>query len=355
VEMKTWNPENIKLLLSVDIGGTNCRLALSNQMSPYKLLEIAKFQSSSTTHLIENFEALEKEIFDLIGVYPVSAAIDVAGPIAHDKKSVTVTNYPLDQPRVLKVSGLPKYLFPVNRTILVNDLAATCYGIEALSNMASLDKYFNVVLGSGKVTLDPTRHYVVAAVGTGLGTGLLVSVHGERFVLPCEYGHVKIPPLGSAQAGAVVERKLLEFIGNKLYKGEHSPEYEDIVSGRGLAMCYEFVSNGKTATPKEVAERAVNGDADCVQALKWHYEYLFRDCREIAIGTLAAGVFLCGDNQVHNIKFIEAHKDAWKKEFEETHKRDWLKDVIVYGQSELMNANLLGCAHVAAQAYLRWS
>jgi hypothetical protein len=43
------------------------------------------------------------------------------------------------------------------------------------------------------------------------------SVHGERFVLPCEYGHVKIPPVGVAQKHFEEEQKLLKFIGEKLY------------------------------------------------------------------------------------------------------------------------------------------
>jgi hypothetical protein len=37
----------------------------------YKLLEIAKFQASSTKQLIDNFQILEKELFDIIGVHPV--------------------------------------------------------------------------------------------------------------------------------------------------------------------------------------------------------------------------------------------------------------------------------------------
>ena len=113
------------------------------------------------------------------------------------------------------------------------------------------------------------------------------------------------------------ERALLADLSKQLYNDEHAPEFEDIVSGRGLEFCHRhLVANGAPGAKDDdaaaVASNALNGDATAQQALLWHYEYLMRNCQQLAIATQCGGVVLCGDNQVslnssysmHTIQFL---------------------------------------------------
>jgi glucokinase len=173
--------------------------------------------------------------------------------------------------------------------------------------------------------------------------------------VPCEYGHTKVPPRGSAQRDAALETQLLDWLSAQLYSGgQHAIEYEDIVSGRGIVWCYRFLLHvgspgDANRTAADIAKAAAAGDATCQRALQWHYEYLLRCCGQIAVGTQAKGVLLCGDNQFNNGAFIASHIAPLREAFADTAKRDWLDDVAVLSQKQELNANLLGCARVAAQ------
>lgn len=273
-----------------------------------------------------------------------------------------MTNYPTANERTLRKSALPAALFPPGRTVFLNDLEASCHGLLALSSQGQLSTYFSSLIvpadlaadANPAAALDASKHYVVAAAGTGLGVGLLISHRGQHIVVPCEYGHSKVPPRGSAQPDAALETKLLEWLSGELYAGKHAIEYEDIVSGRGIVWCYRFLLHAGWAgdasrTAADIAKAAATDDATCKRALQWHYEYLLRCCGQIAIGTQAKGVLLCGDNQFNNGAFIASHIAPLRLAFADTAKHDWLDDVTVLGQKQSLNANLLGCARVAAQ------
>jgi len=318
---------------------------------------VAVFQVDDVRHMIVCFEQIAQHLAaSNRGVAPVAAAIDVAGPVAADRQSVQLTNYPATHERTLRLDALPVALFPRGRTVILNDLEATCHGLLALSSQGQLGSYFSRLLGgaaSASVSLDVRKHYVVAAAGTGLGVGLLIASRGQHIVLPCEFGHVKVNPRAAAQPDAALEAKLLAHLSRKVYHDQHAIEVEDIVSGRGVVWVYEFLlaegfAGAASRSAAEIARDAPT-DATCGLALALHYRYLLRACGQICIGVQAKGVLLCGDNQAHNMPFIQTHVDTLRDAFLDTAKADWLADAVVFSQSQTLNANLLGCARVAAQ------
>jgi glucokinase len=80
-------------------------------------------------------------------------------------------------------------------------------------------------------------------MGTGLGGALLLYSRNSKIheVLPCEFGHTIMPPLGSTHPDAARERRMVEFISKKLYNNASALEVEDICSGRGIGYAYEWV------------------------------------------------------------------------------------------------------------------
>ena len=102
---------------------------------------------------------------------------------------------------------------------------------------------------------------------------------------------------------AELEQGLFDYLSKRLYESKHTIEYEDIVSGRGLVYCYEYLlSTGakgeKDLDAGQVAKAALKDDETAKKALAWHYEYLMRNTRSLCVSTQAKGVLLCGDNQV---------------------------------------------------------
>jgi glucokinase len=349
----------LKYLIAVDVGGTNCRVSVSLAHEALCQLKVAKFQVDDVALMLDAFVRIAARLGAVNnGIAPVAAAIDVAGPVAPDRQSVQLTNYPAAHERTLKLADLPAALFPRGRTTILNDLEASCHGLLALNSLAQLGTYFSHLIGPAPavpatVSLDVRKHYVVAAAGTGLGVGLLIASRGQHIVLPCEFGHVLVYPRASAQADAALETKLQAYLSEKVYQSQHAIEVEDIVSGRGVVWCYQFLlaeghAGADNRTAADVA-RDATADATCKLALQLHYRYLLRCCSQICVGVQAKGVLLCGDNQASNMPFIRQHVDTLRDAFLDTAKRDWLADAVVYTQSQSLNANLLGCARVAAQ------
>jgi glucokinase len=59
-----------------------------------------------------------------------------------------------------------------------------------------------------------------------------------------------------------------------------------------------------------VAIVAAAGNAQAQRALEIHYRILMRTSQNIAVGMNVKGVFLCGDNQVSNDKFVKSIKQV---------------------------------------------
>lgn len=93
------------------------------------------------------------------------------------------------------------------------------------------------------------NHYLVMAMGTGLGTGLLFSStykfykfdNAPKFeVIPLEAGHCSITYPAQGHANFEKENKRLATLSKSVYNAASVPEFEDICSGRGLRACYLY-------------------------------------------------------------------------------------------------------------------
>lgn len=344
--------QNRKYVIGVDVGGTNTRVAICGLDGQYII--VSKFLSSSLKQLLAGLEALSDPLISVMGIAPYAACLDIAGPIADHGKEVEITNYTGSSPeRTIRTTDLPQLLFPAGRTVFINDLESCCYGILGLDEQKKLAEFFAPLWGSesGDFQL-PNVHHAVLAAGTGLGAGLLLKLGKRNFqVYPLEYGHALIPPLGANHANRESDQHLLDYLSQRLYSGAFPAEYEDIVSGRGLTYVYDFLVKDTGATgglsPAEIASEAAAGNTQAEQALEIHYRILMRTSQNIAVGMNVKGVFLCGDNQVSNDKFVKSIKQKLHDEFLNHPKRHWIEKVPVYTQTTSFNINLYGTLYVA--------
>ncbi|KAL6064298.1 putative Group A glucokinaselike [Balamuthia mandrillaris] len=367
--LKQWvaaeSSAGLKYYVGVDIGGTNTRLALARAEDHDTFLQVLKVKADDTRKLIAFFDSVSDSIRDLLGVEASGACLAGAGRISPDGEVLDVTNFHGDAThRRLKRSELPSFLFPPTKTHFINDLEGTCYGVSSMNASGALDQCFKPLWGpasSDKVTLQPD-HYLVLAVGTGLGIATLLSlrrspVRGGFQVMPMEFGHVAISPVGPANAAYAEETRLLEYISEKLYNKEHAIEYEDIVSGRGLAITYKWVLDEANVQDEslrsldagKIAKNATNSEA-CPyahKAMMLHFKFLMRIAKNLCIGLQVRGMLLAGDNQVNNNLFLEQNLESLRAEFFDHPKKAWIEDIDLFTQTKPVNLNLHGALYVA--------
>lgn len=344
-----------KYVLGVDVGGTNTRVALGGLDGQHVI--VAKFLSSSLKQLLDGLEQLVVPLMELFGFSPYASCLDIAGPVEEQGTKVEITNYiGTYEERTIRTTDLPPALFPAGRTVIINDLESCCYGLLGLDEQKKLADYFTPLWTTGTasdvVHLAPVHHIVLAA-GTGLGAGLLLKFANKPFsVFPSEYGHSLIPPMGLNHPGREQDQKLLNYLSEKLYGGNYSPEYEDICSGRGLVYVHDFLVKDLSNAPHglsaaEIVVAASSGNVNALKALEIHYRILLRVAQNMTTGLNAKGVFLTGDNQVANHPFVQSFANVLREEFLNHPKRHWIQNVPVYTQTASININIYGTLYVA--------
>lgn len=267
------------MILAGDVGGTKILLEVGemrrNRWEPafsrrYSADEVVQFEDVMK-HFLTDWER-EKPTGGRI----TAGALGVAGPRVGNTIKMTNRPWAVDGDLLARRCGIP-------RMLVVNDLAASAAGVECLGP----EDLATVQPGEP----DPAEPRVVLGVGTGLGVAYLVP-HGDRTkVVPGESGHVGFAPETPEQAE--LWRALFTALGRV--------EVEDVVSGRGLANVYEFMSKRSVgahapADPAWVSENALaGGDAACAAAMGLFAECLGNVAGNHALSVMArGGVFLAG-------------------------------------------------------------
>jgi len=124
------------------------------------------------------------------------------------------------------------YLRSVRVCRIINDFVAQGYGC------LTLQEHEIVELTPGALNkVDPTGPKACVGAGTGLGECFLTpDEHGAYSCFPSEGGHVEWAPRSD------LEVKMLNFLKEK-FASKHRVSVERVVSGTGLANCYEFLAH----------------------------------------------------------------------------------------------------------------
>ncbi len=269
------------MILAGDIGGTNARLAyFQPQNGHLQLISERVFPSGEYSELGE----IVSKFLESSATRPEVACFGIAGPVHNGRVETSNLPWIIEQSRLAKQIRLPA-------TLLINDLEASAWGIEALSaqDLVSLNQ---VVPSNG--------NQAVIAPGTGLGEAGLYWNGSQHQVFACEGGHVDFAPQGDLQI------ELLRFLSSRY--GHVS--YERILSGPGLVNVYEFLRGQSSGDePAGFAAQLSQGDKAAVisgaalngtnpraqQALDLWISVYGAEAGNLALKTMATGgIFLAG-------------------------------------------------------------
>lgn len=269
-------------VLAGDIGGTKTVLGF------FRFADARPVPMAVETYASKDAACLEDHVDRFLRAYPhrpASACFGIAGPVI--RGAARITNLPW----VISEAGLKERL-RLAGVNLINDLAATAYGVTVLG-----PSEFEL-LNPGRPEQDGTVG--VIAPGTGLGTALMAYRQGKPVPLASEGGHVDF---------AARNPKELALLADFLTKKPHV-SLERLASGPGLFSIYTWLKeNCQRAEPTWLSERIQRGDPPrvvseaaicegeplCSEALDMFVSILGAAAGNLAlVGLTTGGIFLGG-------------------------------------------------------------
>lgn len=209
------------MYIAGDIGGTKTHLVMYRKRDGTdEILREQVFNSqeyASFSHILQQFLLGISEIIQLV-------CLGVAGPIKNNSCKTTNLPWYIDAKELTS-------RFSFAQVILLNDLEASVFGVQLLS-----DKDF-VVINPGKVVAKGLQ--AIISVGTGLGEVGMITLDDMVLSIPSEGGHVDFSPRNE------LEISLLSYM---LKKFDHV-SYERVLSGLGLLNLFQFFIDVKGEIP----------------------------------------------------------------------------------------------------------
>ena len=235
-------------LLTGDIGGTNSRMRLYSAKGGDPLVEKdirnldhvknkvdGVFERSIIGPFLKHCWDTNKSLVPLDDEVEIVACLAIAGPVRDNQAWMSnLHEIVIDGTAIASHTHAPKgdpYLSKIKVCKIINDFVAQGYGCLTLKpnevqelNPGSHDK------------IDPMGPKVCVGAGTGLGECFLTpDAEGMYTCFPSEGGHVEWAPRDE------LEIKLWTYLKEK-FKYKNRVSVERVVSGRGLANCYEFLA-----------------------------------------------------------------------------------------------------------------
>lgn len=264
------------LALIGDVGGTNCRLALTPATSSERptICDVRTYPAADYA----TFQDAVAAFLDETGAQISAAVIAVAGPVSNG--AVAMTNHPW---RITE-RGLSERLGGA-RSRLINDFEALAHALPALGAGDLL------ALGD---TAAPPEPYTMAVMGagTGFGTAALVQGRGAHVVLVGEGGHSAFAPSDGLEAE--IWKRLAARFKDGYVQVEH------LLSGPGLvnihrALCEIEGKAARFAKPDAITDALETGDAAACAVADRFVQVFGAVAGDIALAQGArGGVFLAG-------------------------------------------------------------
>ncbi len=247
-----------------DLGGTNCRCALTDGETIGAVEEYINRSFDSLESLLVAYRDSTGESLD-------GFALAVAAPILGD--TITMSNIDWS----FSGTGLSDAL-GLDDIVMLNDFEALAHALPSLGR----DDVREV--GGG----NPEQGGALAVLGpgTGLGVaGLLPDDSGVWHAIGGEGGNVTLAAHNSQEA--------LLIDGVRQRHGHCSAE--DLVSGRGLSMLYELMYGEAGLSPEKIGQRIDVGNEEALATLEQMFLFMGTVAGNVAL-TLGAtgGVFIGG-------------------------------------------------------------
>ena len=290
-------------ILGMDVGGTNTSIGIFDK----KLNQLLSFKYS-TKH-VHPYKSLSQAAAEAKkkGMTVTAAGIAVAGPVKDGKAHLTNAGISLSLEKFKKN-------LKIKNAVMLNDFEAVAYGLNAIGK--------NDILALTKNKPLEKSVKVVLGAGTGLGKAVLYFNEKKGFHVPlrAEEGHTAIA------VATKEEFSLMEFI-KKRKKAD--VVWEDILSGRGIANVYDFLSQKKrikSSISSEIASypdkasiiaKYRKTDTACKEAFAVFARIYARFIRNSMLAALPyGGVYIAGGIAMKNPDILtskEFKKELYKK------------------------------------------
>jgi len=290
--MNSQNTQRIKLV--ADIGGTNIRLAITDNNNINNIITYQCANFPSLNEVIQHYLA-EKQ---LTGA-SIDACLAIACPVDTDLISMTNLPWTFSQKSL-------KQELKLNSLTLINDYTAIAMAIPLLNDKQK------VKIGRGDVV--EKQPISVCGPGTGLGVANLVNIDNRWYCLGGEGGHVDFAPVDD------IDIKIIQHL--KTIKNRVS--YEQLLSGYGLEQIYQallVINNSPDdysdkLTAKDISTRALNNTCPiCEQALSQFCKVLGSFAGNLALTTGSlGGVYIAGGIVPRFVDYV--NKSEFRSRFE---------------------------------------
>ncbi len=291
-----------KFIICADIGGTKTDVAIAGIKEKPEIIFIHKIKSAEINNFVDIINEtlrIAKEEYD---INIDTGCFAAAGPVKDGFVKLTNLDLTIDKETIIKNSFL-------RNVKIMNDFEALANGLKFLNKNNEKD----IV----KLNKNPDVKGDVCLLGAGTGLGVGFIIDGEAYA--SEAGHMEFPAENDFECNLVKKLK--------------NPEYEDLVSGKGLVNIYQFLhKTKKTITPEEITDS---------KTLELFVKFYARAAKNMVLMSMSKSVYLAGGIAPRLISFL---KKGFIKEFVKSKKMSTLlKKMPVYVIMK-RNATLLGAA-----------
>lgn len=334
--------------VGADIGASGIRIRLSNPNKITDFIDLPHSKANCAKNIYDRLDDVDKKLKKYVpGATCFGSAFAIPG--IRTGTDVVPNNWPLpDSARTIRTTLFPEGLYPKEHHRLLNDMEAGAYGLVQSQKEGSIGQYFRKLWG-GDGPIISEKRTAVMALGSGLGAAIIVhdSFNKTPFVISSELGYLQAPRVAANHENFKEDNKLTQILSEHYYKDGQMPCYEDFASARGIIALYKALTNKENLNAGEIAELAKKGDACAYKAIKLHYLYFTRFAKNIGATLRCETVVMALSNQVSNDWLIKEIVDDMKKEFNDSTRPQWIKDIRVYSQTKDMNFNLNGVTFMA--------
>ncbi len=259
-----------------DVGGTKTALAqVSSGAAGITLSSIRLFINEE----FSSFDAVLGAYLGYISCEQVTAlGVAVAGPVTSNRCDMTNLPWVVDGEQL-------RHRFNVKKIVLHNDLVASGYGLEVIS-----DEALSAIRPGNS---DPDGNRVLISPGTGLGETIIHATGTGRIPIPSEGGHADFAPIDGTTA------RLWSFMKRRQVR----VPVEDLLSGSGINNIFRFLvsESGDKLDPEvekrisarpgaAVYNRAIEDhDPMCVRTIHLFLDILAAEAGNMALKVLATG------------------------------------------------------------------
>lgn len=357
-KLRTPSSGGLKYFVSCDIGGFGLNMRVSDIQDKENYVDLPNYKVNTTTDLLTTLHKVSAEIDSRFKASVCQGSVvSIAGPVENGESGM-LTNWPGKmENRKLHVAQLPRRIFPLNKTHFVNDLYAHTYGIYSADIDGKLsDKFQQIWLNqSTRGPLISKSRTAVFSIGSGFGVALIIKdpILPKSYVQSTELGHLHVPSILKE------EYDLIKYVSHHNYNDRSSPEFEDIVSYRGLRMLYQYhyFNQNDYKIPideidaNDIIESARKGNEMARKALSDHYKYMIRAAKLLAPTLQCDSVLISHENHQRNNWYFNTIQDDLLKEFRRFSRPNWMHNIRIYNQAKTFNFNILGAQYLAHFIY----